>query len=648
MALQTKSISANGSKGHHKFTLNINEDSTSLANNSSTISWSFVLSPLATGWDWYYSNSKPVEYTVTINGTATTGVIYDYNGSATLTVKTGSVTIPHNADGTKSISFSFSVTSLNQSFLPGSASASGTMALTSIPRAATLLTAPNFSDGQNPTITYSNPAGSAVESLKACILLTDGSSVPYREISKTGSSYTFALTSAEKTTLQSGVKSGTSTTVKFQLATVIGGVTYYSTLSRTFSLTNAAMPTLDPEVVDIDDKTIALTNDSSTFIRYCSAAYFNVNATASQGATISSLSVRNGSQIIENSSGIIYGVENEVFEFTATDSRGNKISKNVEVNLIPYVKLNCLLKVYPANTSGNAEYSISGQYYNGSLGSTDNTLDVYVYYRKAGDTTWDSFIVFDVDITGNSYSASGYLNGLDYTATYECYAFVYDKLMTVQTHTSTITGKPTFDWGKDDFNFNVDVSLDYGKKIQGTLYDGSKVDVIEFNDDYGDLRIGYGQLQAEKETKLCGDTVNIVTTNGFFVDGEQVGGSATITESGTSGIWSYRKWSDGTAECWGNKTFTIDFSTTTWGGMYTSGAISGSNITFPTSLFVDTPNIQASLLTRSTGGILMAPGGTGTNVASKTQTGVYEICRGTSLSGVGFTICYNAKGRWKN
>ena len=25
----------------------------------------------------------------------------------------------------------------------------------------------------------------------------------------------------------------------------------------------------------------------------------------------------------------------------------------------------------------------------------------------------------------------------------------------------------------------------------------------------------------------------------------------SIVESGTSGIWTYRKWSDGTAECWG-------------------------------------------------------------------------------------------------
>lgn len=82
--------------------------------------------------------------------------------------------------------------------------------------------------------------------------------------------------------------------------------------------------------------------------------------------------------------------------------------------------------------------------------------------------------------------------------------------------------------------------------------------------------------------------------------------------------------------------------------MYTSGSISGSNISFPSNLFVDTPVVNASLLVRSAGGILMAPESAGDNTASITQTGVYEIARGTSLSNAAYTINYNVKGRWKN
>ena len=34
--------------------------------------------------------------------------------------------------------------------------------------------------------------------------------------------------------------------------------------------------------------------------------------------------------------------------------------------------------------------------------------------------------------------------------------------------------------------------------------------------------------------------------------------------------------------------------------------------------------------------------------ASMTQTGVYEIARGTSLSNAAYTINYDVKGKWKN
>ena len=38
------SISANGSRGHHRFTLNVNETGTNTSNNTSTVSFSFQLS----------------------------------------------------------------------------------------------------------------------------------------------------------------------------------------------------------------------------------------------------------------------------------------------------------------------------------------------------------------------------------------------------------------------------------------------------------------------------------------------------------------------------------------------------------------------------------------------------------------------------
>lgn len=128
------SISGNGSNGHHKFTLNVVENSTSTANNTSAVSFSFVLSPIQTSWDWGQWGSS-ISYTVDVNGSKYTGTIPNYDGYSNVTLKSETLTIGHNIDGTKSISFSFSVTdTTGQTYTCGNASGSGSMNLTTIPR----------------------------------------------------------------------------------------------------------------------------------------------------------------------------------------------------------------------------------------------------------------------------------------------------------------------------------------------------------------------------------------------------------------------------------------------------------------------------------------------------------------------------------
>lgn len=126
----TKTIKATGSKGHHTFTLNVQEDSTQ--NNSSFISFTFKISATNSNWQW--RGYPGITYSVSINGTSYTGSIASFNGSTT-TLKSGSnIEIPHESDGTKTINISFSVTDPNTSvsYTCGNASASDTMELTTL------------------------------------------------------------------------------------------------------------------------------------------------------------------------------------------------------------------------------------------------------------------------------------------------------------------------------------------------------------------------------------------------------------------------------------------------------------------------------------------------------------------------------------
>lgn len=130
------SITSNGSKGHHKFTLTVTNklEETSIKDNASTVSYSFVISSLGGGWNWELWGAN-ITYSITINGNSYTGSIANYDGYSDVTIKSGSFAVKHNTDGNKTISFSFSVTDTSgTTYTCGNASASGTMALATIPR----------------------------------------------------------------------------------------------------------------------------------------------------------------------------------------------------------------------------------------------------------------------------------------------------------------------------------------------------------------------------------------------------------------------------------------------------------------------------------------------------------------------------------
>lgn len=130
------SISSNGSKGHHKFTLTVTNklEATSTKDNASTVSFSFGISSLGGGWNWEQWGAN-ITYVVTINGVQYTGSIASYDGYSDVTLKSGSFAVKHNTDGNKTISYSFSVTDTSgQNYTCGNASASGSLTLATIPR----------------------------------------------------------------------------------------------------------------------------------------------------------------------------------------------------------------------------------------------------------------------------------------------------------------------------------------------------------------------------------------------------------------------------------------------------------------------------------------------------------------------------------
>lgn len=117
-----------------------------------------------------------------------------------------------------------------------------------------------------------------------------------------------------------------------------------------------------------------------------------------------------------------------------------------------------------------------------------------------------------------------------------------------------------------------------------------------------------------------------------------------VIETGTSGIWTYRKWASGIAECWGYQNTDATFGAS-WGSAYLSTASGVTKVysaDYPTNLFNANPRVYLSAMKS---GYLM----TAIPAASSSSRVQYYMQSTERHSGnniVGITIHILAKGTW--
>ena len=426
-----------------------------VADNTSTIHWTLA----ATGGSSSFYTTGPTQ--LLIGGklvyskervSYTTGQFPAAKGSVS-----GSLTVAHDSEGNATVD----VTIYTMIYNGVQETRTEYWTLDPNPTFAQLKTAPNFHDEEDPVITYRNPAGSNAASLQACISL-DGSEgdIPYRDIPKDADSYIFSLTEAERDVLRGAFPNSNSGTVQFLLRSAVGGNTQVSSLTRTFTI-KAPQPVIQPVITDSNDATFALTGNRSKLIRYYSNAAVTTGAAAVKKATLKSQKVTCGQKSL-TADGTVSAVESGSFVFTATDSRGNTATKTVEVPFVEYIKPTCHIGNHMPDADGNFTLTVTGNYFNGSFGAKNNTILVQYRYKAAGGSysAWTNFS--DPTISGNSFTATKKLTGLDYQTTYVFQAWVGDALYPSVNNGAFSTEKsvkaePVFDWDQDDFNFNVPV-----------------------------------------------------------------------------------------------------------------------------------------------------------------------------------------------
>ena len=111
-----------------------------------------------------------------------------------------------------------------------------------------------------------------------------------------------------------------------------------------------------------------------------------------------------------------------------------------------------------------------------------------------------------------------------------------------------------------------------------------------------------------------------------------------ITAHGTSGIWTYRKWASGIAECWGRYSASMAINTATTGyGGYRSGQFT---LALPSGLFNARPIVTATA--SSSQGFWV------NNLADTSATAVkFYLSSSSSLAAATRTVDFHVSGKWK-
>ena len=313
-----------------------------------------------------------------------------YFGNETITETNSEQYVYHNDDGSASVTLS---SYLYNGYLKLSKTISGTVTLPKIPRRAKFTAAGGFNDEANPSIYYENPAGNSVNSLMACISLTGANDdIAYRDIAKTGTSYTFNLTDAERKVLRDNTKGSTTRKVTFFIRTIIGTSTYYDTREVEFNVVNCS-PTINTYTCqDTNEKCTTLTGSNQKYIRYISTPKMDMTYTLKKEAKIKSTKLTIGSNSINGTTGTVTNfIDGSKAVFEVTDDRNLSISKELTLNVIEYLKLEVTKFQIerPEETSSEAILDVVGIFWQGKF-ATDkaNSLTINWDYRESNSDTW--------------------------------------------------------------------------------------------------------------------------------------------------------------------------------------------------------------------------------------------------------------------
>lgn len=454
------------------------EDSYSVENNTSRVYWWVGI---RSNTQYHNHQGLSEHYKVVVNGST----VHDANhtvscGSGqTVGIADGYTTVSHNADGSKSISVSASFSCDNTSYYaPRTGSCSGSLTLTTIPRASSIsIDSPSIECGNTININGSSASKNFTHKIYATwngktselVTIASGTTTP---------SFSYTIPTA----WEKDLPNSTSGIATFTLETFSGSNSVGSkSVNATIKVRSGVVPSIDSiKITDANSVCAGI----GQIIQSQSRLKFAITYSGAQGSTVTSVSTKFEGQTYNSSSfttGTVQGSGTLSYVITITDSRGRTASKSGSVTVSAYSSPSLTNVTAKRANSSYVVDEASGTYalLHFKVGFTSltgkNVTSFYIQYRASGTSSWTKINSWDNNYTlEQDYKAGNLFTST--TSTYEIAFGVKDSFMSDYSW-KVVTVTPTYTL----INFGKD-----GKSLTFFGQDGNSANTLTIN---GDLAI---------------------------------------------------------------------------------------------------------------------------------------------------------------
>ena len=635
---------------------------------------------------------------ISVGGSRTdysTSISYGGSSTTTTVLATKTVTVSHNSNGTGTCNLSgaFVMNGTYRGYSVGTMTVSSTITLPTIPRASGLTVPTSVNTGA----TLSGTVSPSSTSFNHKVELKIGSTVKQTITLATGTN-TFSATIPH-----SWFPSSTSGTISVVLSTYSGTtfiasvtknvtanvptsvVPSISALTAVSSVTSGTFANLYVQGKTTAKLTATATAGDGSSIASYTYSGSGINTTVTTNTATTSTLQSTGTQ---------------TYTVSVKDARGRTASKTVSITVYPYAAPSIgPVSVQRCDANGNltesgtyAKYTVNSSY---STVNAKNTRTVTVAYSSNNGSSYSAETTLQA-ATDTANTKTGVYGGGAFaiSSAYILRFTITDAYGATKTITAPLqsaarpiniraNGKGVSIGAmstKDAFevsmaaDFNSTVNIDGDTTIAGTLTttgainSKNNINMGGLNGQTGELSIKfsnpttstyphnsylYGGNPSNANAIGCYDGKNNRgiwsyndTTNSLYLGGTgasvYIGPSKLsdfVVEQGTSGIWTYRKWNSGVAECWGSHTVSNIACNSSWGTLYSTPQITLSN--FPSGLFIAAPGVT---LTWNGSYSAILDGATG---VTKDRCGYVYFFRPDSIASMSGTIAIQTVGKWK-